>query len=105
MSEQLDLDAYARGMEGSQLSAGKWTPEEVAKVDDAIARAAAELPEFTADDVWARCPGVRVTKGLASRLNVARRRGVIESTGRVTFAHRGGQHDHRQRLAVWRAGS
>lgn len=102
MAEQLDLDAYARGMEGSSLAAGKWTPEEVRLVDEAIVSAAMELFEFTADDVWKRCPGVRVTKGLAARLNRARNQGLIESTGRVTFAARGGEHDHRQRLAVWR---
>lgn len=101
MDEQLDLDAYARGMEGSSLAAGKWTLEQVLLVDKAI-ELAADLGEFTADDVWPRCPTVPVTKGLAARLNAARNRGLIESTGRVTFARRGGQHDHRQRLTVWR---
>jgi len=94
--------AFARGMRGSELAARKWSELERQVVDDAIERAARELETFTADDVWKRAVGVPVTKGLAGRLNAARNRGVIEATGEVVFAERGGDHDHRQRLAVWR---
>jgi hypothetical protein len=89
--------------EGTERAASRWTAAEEGRVDDAIARAARELPTFTADDVWERCPGVPVTKGLAGRLLAAARAGTIENTGATTTAQRGGQHDHAQRLSVWRA--
>ena len=93
----------AAGMAGSNRAGEKWSEIERAAIDNAIHAAARELEEFTADQVWARAPGVRVTKGLAGRLNAARNAGWIEGTGRVAFAARGGIHDHRQRLAVWRS--
>lgn len=101
MLVEAELTPFQQGMAGSALAGQKWTAEEAQLIDDAIMRAALELDEFTADDVWERADGVRVTKGLAGRLNAAQHRGVIRSTGRVTFAQRGGKHDHRQRLAVW----
>ncbi len=94
---------YVRGLAGAALAAQKWSERERAAIDAAIELAARELEEFTADDVWARAPQVRVTKGLAGRLNAARNRGLIASTDRVAFASRGGAHDHRQRLAIWRS--
>jgi hypothetical protein len=98
-----DPTPFERGMHGSALAGYKWTVLEKARIDEAIVRCARELEEFTADDVWERAPSVPVTKGLAGRLNAANHRGLIESTGRVAFAARGGEHDHRQRLAVWRS--
>jgi hypothetical protein len=94
---------FERGMRGATLAGYKWSMLERDRIDAAIQRCAHELREFTADDVWVRAPSVPVTKGLAGRLNAAVHRGLIESTGRVAFAARGGEHDHRQRLAVWRS--
>lgn len=105
MSEQLSLDdAFARGMCGSALAAGKWSADELSAVDGAICTVAHHRDLFTADDVWATLPeGFPVTKGLAGRLNAAVNRGIIANTGSTAFARRGGEHDHRQRLAVWRS--
>lgn len=97
---------FEAGMEASQRSAdAKWTLEEQMLVDDAIRMCAYFLPEFTADDVWARLRplGVPVTKGLAARLNVAARSGLIEATDRTRKSSRGGAHDHGQRLTIWRS--
>lgn len=94
---------FERGMNRSDDAGGKWSDEERVRVDRAIEQTARELEVFTADAVWARAPGVRVTKGLAGRLNAARNRGVIEPTGETSVARRGGDHDHGQRLAVWRS--
>jgi hypothetical protein len=94
---------FERGMEGSTFAGYKWSVLERDRIDAAILRCAHELREFTADAVWERAPSVPVTKGLAGRLNAAVHSGLIESTGRVAFAARGGEHDHRQRLAVWRS--
>jgi hypothetical protein len=44
-----------------------------------------------------------VTKGMTARLMVAERRGVIKNTGEITYAKRGGQHDHAQRLTIWQS--
>jgi hypothetical protein len=98
-------DRYRLAMALSQEAANrKWTPTEQQQVDNAIRHVARMRPEFTADDVWARL-GVSfpVNKGMAARLNVAVRAGVIINTGRTTFSERGGDHDHAQRLTVWRA--
>jgi hypothetical protein len=98
---------FEAGMEASQRSAdARWTPAEQELVDRAIAECAYFLPEFTADDVWNRLPaGFPVTKGLAARLNVASRRGLIEATDRTRKSSRGGAHDHGQRLTIWRTRS
>lgn len=95
---------FERGMDGSRRAARKWTEDEAKKVDAAIAAVAGRLPTFTADAVWAELgDGFPVTKGLASRLTAAKNRGLIENTGTVAPARRGGDHDHAQRLSVWRS--
>lgn len=102
--QPFDQFAYEQGMIGSARSAHKWTDEEVELVDRAIEAIACRYSEFSADDIWeALPPGFPVTKGLAGRLNKAVHAGIIGPTGRVVFAQRGGAHDHRQRLAVWRS--
>lgn len=106
--------AWDRAIEGSLRAQARWTPEEVAAVDAAIATVAARaramhtdfngLEDFTADDVWAELgPGFTVTKGLTGRLMAAKHAGLIVNTGRTIIANRGGEHDHGQRLTVWRA--
>ena len=96
--------AFDRGMEGSELAAGKWTPAQQAAVSKAIWQVAADLYEFTADNIWEILgPDFPVTKGLAGRLNAARHAGLIEPTGQVVMSQRDGAHGHSQRLAVWRA--
>lgn len=96
---------FAAGMEASQIAADhKWTPEQIQQVDHAIWLCAHFAPTFTADDVWRRLPAdFPVTKGMAARLNQAARKGIIENTGQTTIARRGGDHDHGQRLTVWRS--
>lgn len=95
---------FEKGMAGSELAGRKWTDKEKTLVDEAIEIVASNHAEFTADEVWRCLDGaVPVTKGMASRLNMAARRGVIESTGRTTVARRGGDHDHAQRLNIWRS--
>jgi hypothetical protein len=102
--QPFDRTAYAAGMEGSDRAGRKWSDDEVELVDEAIRLVARHWNEFTADEIWAMLPdGFPVTKGLAGRLNAARHAGTIAPTGRVAFAQRGGEHDHRQRLAVWRS--
>ena len=89
----------------SQASANaKWTPDQQLQVDKAIVKMARMKPTFTADDVWYEL-GVSfpVTKGMTARLLVAQRRNVIKNTGTTTFARRGGQHDHAQRLTIWQS--
>ena len=96
------LTPFDRGMLGSQQSATKWSDGEVQMVDLAIQQCARDLDTFTADDVWDRLPeGFRVTKGLASRLKVAKNRGWIRSDGEVRHSKRSGEHGHGQRLNVW----
>jgi hypothetical protein len=110
-AEQLDLfaaplppDPFSLGMELSARAAAKWSSDELAAVDDAIRSCAYFLPTFTADDVWRRLPdGFPVTKGLAARLNVAARAGLIVATDRTRKSSRGGAHDHGQRLTIWRS--
>jgi hypothetical protein len=94
---------FYTGMGASQSSAhSKWSPFQQRQVDAAINVVATRLGVFTADDVWAHLgEGFPVTKGLAARLNVAARRGLIRNTGNLAFAGRGGAHDHAQRLTVW----
>lgn len=112
MNGQLDLfdvpqdepTPFAVGMQLSAKAAEKWTPAQVAAVDDAIRWLAYFRPIFTADDVWNHLPdGFPVTKGLAARLNVAARAGLIRATDRTMKAARGGNHDHGQRLTVWQS--
>lgn len=95
---------FTVGMRRSSDAARKWTDEQLAAVDAAIAACAKFHPEFTADDIWARLPqGFPVTKGLASRLNHAANRGLIMATDRTRKSTRGGDHCHGQRLTVWRS--
>jgi hypothetical protein len=92
-------------MAESQASANaKWTPAQQDQVDAAIRKMARMLPRFTADEVWHEL-GVTfpVTKGMTARLLVAQRNGVIRNTGEITFAERGGKHDHAQRLTIWQS--
>lgn len=95
---------FDRGMDGSRRAARKWTADEAAKVDQAIETIARRKITFTSDAIWLELGAdFPVTKGLASRLTVAKNRGLIENTGRMTKAKRGGDHDHAQRLSVWRS--
>jgi hypothetical protein len=89
----------------SQASANaKWTPQQQMQVDTAIRKMARMLPRFTADQVWYELgASFPVTKGMTARLLVAQRNGVIKNTGEVTFAERGGEHDHAQRLTIWQS--
>ena len=89
----------------SQASANaKWTPQQQLQVDQAIRKMARMMPRFTADQVWYEL-GVTfpVTKGMTARLLVAQRQGVIKNSGTITYAERGGVHDHAQRLTVWQS--
>jgi hypothetical protein len=92
-------------MELSQLSADhKWTTAQATEVYNAIVKTARMLPEFTADDIWARLPATfPKTKGLAAILKSATTNGICEPTDRVRKTSRGGDSDHGQRLTVWRS--
>ena len=94
---------YYTGIAASQSSAeAKWSPYQQRQVDAAIKAVATRLGVFNADDIWAELGNdFPVTKGLAARLNVAVRAGLIRNTGALAFAGRGGAHDHAQRLTVW----
>lgn len=95
---------FDRGMAGSTRAARRWTDDEQRAVDDAIRAVARRTETFTSDEVWRELgDGFPVTKGLASRLTAAKNRGVIASTGETRIAARGGEHDHGQRLALWRS--
>lgn len=95
--------AFNLGMLGSSAAAGAWTPQQKAAVDEAIRRCALSMDEFTTDDVWTLIPDVPVTKGIAAHLNALVRSGLIENTLRLKIAERGGDHDHAQRLTIWRS--
>lgn len=125
------LEPFERGMEGSARAAAKWTDEEVAAVDKAIATIArtrwddfarthapsyveelATYPdrsdkciEFTTADVWAELgEGFPVTKGIAGRMTSAKGAGLIRSTGRTTYPPDDAPGPNNgQRLTVWRA--
>lgn len=96
---------FSAGLEGSQHAAERWDDEQkalVAAAIDAVARRHAGGGEFTSDAIWEELAGrVPVTKGLTALLMLARRRGVIESTGKTEITARGGHHDHGQQLRVW----
>jgi hypothetical protein len=89
----------------SQASANaKWTPAQQLQVDNAIVKMARMQPRFTADQVWYELGETfPVTKGMTARLMVAERRGVIKNSGEITWAERGGKHDHAQRLTIWQS--
>jgi hypothetical protein len=89
----------------SQASANaKWSPEQQLQVDAAIVKMARMKPRFTADEVWYELgASFPVTKGMTARLMVAERRGVIKNSGEITWAERGGKHDHAQRLTIWQS--
>lgn len=94
---------FALGIARSEEAATKWSKEQVELVDYTIVLVARRLDEFTADDVWRQLPtGFPVTKGMAARLVSAERKGRIINTGRLERSQRGGEHDHGQRLTVWR---
>ena len=89
----------------SQASANaKWTPAQQLHVDAAIVKMARMKPRFTADEIWYELgASFPVTKGMTARLMVAERRGVIKNSGEITWAERGGKHDHAQRLTIWQS--
>lgn len=94
---------FQLGISRSADSAKKWSAEQIELVDYTIVLVARRLDEFTADDVWRQLPeGFPVTKGMAARLISAERKGRIFNTGRLERSQRGGEHDHGQRLTVWR---
>jgi hypothetical protein len=93
-----------RAIAGTEAAGRRWCDAERALVDQAIGTVANRLETFTADDVWRELAGrVPVTKGLTGRLMAATRAGVMVNTGETTIADRGGEHDHAQRLTVWRS--
>lgn len=97
-------DPWDLALEGTERAAAKWTAEEVAQVDAAIAACAATGETFTTDQVWARLgDDFLVTKGIAGRLVKAHNDGVIVPLGVVVLSQRTGAHGHRQRLNVWTA--
>jgi hypothetical protein len=100
-----DKNRIAIAIAESQASANaKWTPAQQQQVDAAIVKMARMKPRFTADEVWYELgPTFPVTKGMTARLAYAQRRGLIKNTGEVTYAKRGGQHDHAQRLTIWQS--
>jgi hypothetical protein len=89
----------------SQASANaKWTPQQQLQVDQAIRKMARMMPRFTADQVWYELhDALPISKGMTARLMVAERRGVIKNSGEITWAERGGKHDHAQRLTIWQS--
>ena len=100
-----DKSRMRAAMAASQASASaKWTSAQQGQVDIAIRKMARMMPEFTADEVWYELGATfPVTKGMTARLLVAQRQGVIKNSGTITFAERGGVHDHAQRLTVWQS--
>ena len=100
-----DKSRIAVAIAKSQASANaKWSPEQQTQVDAAIVKMARMKPRFTADEVWYELgASFPVTKGMTARLMVAERRGVIKNSGEITWAERGGKHDHAQRLTIWQS--
>jgi hypothetical protein len=100
---QEPLEGFAAGLEGSERAATRWDEHQKALVDDAIIIVASKRAgggTFTTDDVWAQLNGaVPVTKGMTGRLTAAE----IENTKQTVISDRGGEHDHGQRLTVWRS--
>lgn len=98
-------EGFTAGLRASTESASNWTADQKKLVDDAIRAVALAHRgggEFTSDAVWDHlAASVPVTKGLTSRLMMARRRGLIDTTDKTVISGRGGHHDHGQRLAVW----
>lgn len=98
-------DGFPAGLEGSERAGEAWDEAQKKLVDDAIAavaRAHAGGGEFTSDEIWEHLAGaVPVTKGLTARLMMAKRRGLLDSTGKTGISERGGHHDHGQRLTLW----
>lgn len=93
-----------RALEGTIRAAQKWSDEQIRAVDEAIELCVKFCPTFTADDIWARLPRTfPVTKGLAGRLKAAAGRGICHATNETRKSTRGGEHDHGQRLVVWRS--
>ena len=99
------LEGFAAGAAASQQSANaKWTRHEQSLVRLAILRVARHRQLFTTDQVWAELAGeVRVTKGMTSILLAAQAAGIIANSGALATCKRGGEHDHGQRLTVWRS--
>lgn len=104
--------------EGIARASAKWTDEEVALVDQAIATVVERVRdgwsgcdgsrfalEFTTADVWQVLGDrVPVTKGIAGRMLAAKGAGLIENTGTTVIAPRESTGpNHGQRLTVWRA--
>lgn len=102
--------------DGIARAAARWTDEEVAAVDAAIAHVAAQarhdartrhvgdgLEEFTTADVWRELgPGFPVTKGIAGRMAAAKGAGLIKSTGRTTTPPKDATGPNNgQRLTLW----
>jgi hypothetical protein len=98
-------DGFSAGEAASTVAAGRWTPEQIAQVDEAIRTVAEKNAgggEFTSDAIWAELAGgVPVTKGLTARLMHASRRRILDSTGKTAITERRGHHDHGQRLTIW----
>lgn len=96
---------YAAALaESSRSAEARWGVAERTAVIEAIRRVALAHPTFTTDDVWRELADrVPVTKGMTAMLAEARRRGWIVSTGETVISRRGGEHDHAQRLTVWRS--
>lgn len=117
-----DTTPEQRAEEGIARAAARWTPEEEAAVDAAIAtvarrirlradhtygnpRNADEAATLTTADVWAELGAdFPVTKGIAGRMTAAKGAGLIANTGRTVIAPRDATGpNHGQRLTVWRA--
>jgi hypothetical protein len=110
-----NLTPEERRDDGIARAAAKWTDDEVAQVDAAIAAIAARRRatghplnnsfEFTTADVWQELgDSFPVTKGIAGRMLAAKGAGLIANTGRTIIAPKDATGpNHGQRLTVWRA--
>ncbi len=95
---------FQRGMDGSHRAAQRWTPAQIYEVRHAIRWCATQFLEFTADDVYDYLgPAFPVTKGMAGQFVWAMAKQILENSGRTRIADRGGEHDHAQRLTIWRS--